>query len=209
VSVRITTIISGDSRCLNYTIGPLTAFSLASSIVQFIDFSQKIARLAKAFHDNYGELPADTARVSLMVQDIESLLRRLQTSPTSQNGSGDALQECTFSAVVVACASEAESFSNPLSSLKTAGHASGMASFLSTLKTLRHAGRIERCEASLQKYRSAISTRLAQASYERQYVATGLVCSVARLMSAGSTCARSSIAINMSQRMARKESWIQ
>jgi len=143
---------------------PLSAIGLASAIVQFVDFSIKIAELTHAFYKNHGELPRDISRVKLVVDDLVPLLQRLKQTQTSTNGAAQAEK---FGLLVAASLKEAKSFTQILEKLTVSDRHSGFDSFRAALNAFRKLGKIQGIERSLEGYRSAITLHLAEATLGR------------------------------------------
>ena len=143
----------------------LAALSLASNIVQLVDFSIKIGELTRSFRKNCGKLPSDLQRVENLISDLVPIAERLQHATyTSTNA---LLREQTFVSLLSRCVSEAEDFKDLLDSFKTASR-TGWSSFISALKTTRNAGKIDKIEKALEGYKSALTLRIAEASMAKQ-----------------------------------------
>lgn len=145
----------------------IAALSLASNITQLVEFGIRIGELTQHFRDNCGELPKDLQRVVILVNDIVPITRRLQAASTSS--SNPLLQEQSLIPLVAGCEREAHDLRLLLESLKTARQ-SGWQSFILALKTNRKAGRIRKIEKALEKYKTSMALRLAEASLAKQYV---------------------------------------
>ena len=147
---------------------PLTALGLASNIVQFIDFSIKIAELTKEFKDAASGLPKDLDRIAIIVDDLAALARRLQQSQTGTTATVTLPQAQKFGLILQGCVKEAETFQKLLLSLKATGRHNGWASFWSALKSVRKGGEIKGIESALESYKSQITLRLQEEALLKQ-----------------------------------------
>ncbi|SLM41150.1 hypothetical protein LPUS_12075 [Lasallia pustulata] len=139
---------------------PLTALVLASNIVQFVDFSIKIAELSKEFKDAVSGLPKDLERIAITVDDLAALVRRLQQSQIGSTATVTFPQTQKYGLILQGCVKEAEIFEKLLLSLKATGRHKGWASFWAALKSVRKGGEIKGIESSLEGYKSQITLRL-------------------------------------------------
>lgn len=145
----------------------IAALSLASNIIQSIEFVVKINALTQHFRENCGELPKDLQRIGNLVNDILPIAQRLQDA--SASSSNPLLQEQTLLPVVTGCRREANDFQLLLNSLKSTSQP-GRKSFLLSLDTTRKAGRVQRIKSALERYKTSMTLRLTDASLAKQYV---------------------------------------
>jgi hypothetical protein len=136
---------------------PLTAISLASAVVQFVDFSVK---LVSAGHELYekGSLANNNA-VEQITQDIAHLAEELgaHRPPSAKQPSQDeiALQELAGS-----CKKLAEEMMAVLKTLKIQEPKNGLEIIRKSLRSMRKKGKIQNIEQRLGKIRDELSLRL-------------------------------------------------
>lgn len=143
---------------------PFSALTVATAVVQFVDFGIKITELTRGFYKNHGELPHDIARVKLIVDDLVPLIQRIRQTQDGQDSVFESIREEKFAALLTASVKEAKSFTDILSTLNVTDKHKGTGSFRAALRTFRKAGEIERIEKALEGYRLAILLHLTEAT---------------------------------------------
>jgi len=145
----------------------IAALSLASNVIQLVEFGIKISELTHHLREHCGELPKDLQRVETLINYIVPISQRLQDASISS--SNQLLQEQTLVPLLEGCRHEANQFQFLLDSLKVTSQ-SGWKSFLLALKTTRKAGKLRNIEKALESYKTSMTLRLADASLAKQYV---------------------------------------
>jgi hypothetical protein len=136
---------------------PLTAISLASAVVQFVDFSVK---LVSAGHELYekGSL-ANNNEVEQITQDIAHLAEELgaHRPPSANPPSQD---EIALQQLAGSCKELAEEMMTVLETLKVQKPKSGLEIVRKALRSMRKKGKIQNIEKRLGKIREELNLRL-------------------------------------------------
>lgn len=132
----------------------LAASGLASSIVSFIDFSVKLAKLIKDFYDAHGELPKDLRKCQGLVDEFSGWIRDLQVRQTNKM-TVPTKAEAALQGAVDRCASECQNLIRIYTDLiPMNGQASvvrgRISDFKLALKAMRTDERIKRAQQSLE-----------------------------------------------------------
>ncbi|KAH7409565.1 hypothetical protein BKA64DRAFT_400156 [Cadophora sp. MPI-SDFR-AT-0126] len=136
---------------------PLTSISLASAVVQFVDFSVK---LVSAGHELYeqGSL-ADNDEVEKITQDLANLTEELgadRPAPAQQLSQ----DEIAIKQLAGSCKELAEEMLAVLTTLKGQKPKSGLETVRKSLRSMRKKGKIQDIEKRLGKIRDELNLRL-------------------------------------------------
>jgi len=136
---------------------PLSAISLAGAVVQFVNFS---VRLASAGHELYekGSL-ANNDAVEQITLDIAHLAEELgaHRPPASKHPSQD---EIALQQLASSCKELAEEMMAVLKTLKVQEPKNGLEVVRKSLRSMRKKGKIQNIEKRLDKIRDELSLRL-------------------------------------------------
>jgi len=136
---------------------PLTAISLASAVVQFVDFSVK---LVSAGHELYekGSL-ADNDEVEQITQDLANLTEELGADrpAAAKQLSQD---EIAIKKLARSCKELADDMLAVLTTLKAQKSESGLETVRKSLRNMRKKGKIQDIEKRLGKIRDELNFRL-------------------------------------------------
>ena len=140
---------------------PLSAFSLASSIVQIIDFSIKLIEHGHELYDK-GAL-AKNSELEQATEDLTLLSEALASSPKlgldgkqiPYNSDEVALQELAQS-----CQTLGQELLSILETLKPQKPRNGIESFRKAVKAIEKSGKIESLERRLSKLQDQVNTRI-------------------------------------------------
>ena len=137
---------------------------LASSIITFVEFGVKLARLTKQVYDAHGELPKDLQKCQSIVDEFSDWIRNLKTR---QDGVNLPLSHCELSLknALDHCVNDCDEllriFENLLSNATP-----GKASFKLVLRAMRKEGRMEKVQRSLEYHKNELRLRIAERTME-------------------------------------------
>ncbi|KAI1379675.1 hypothetical protein F4677DRAFT_407214 [Hypoxylon crocopeplum] len=138
---------------------PISAAGLASSIITFVDFTIKFAKLAKQVHEAHGALPADLRQCQSILDEFSQWIRNLQTrqatSPQADRNLSSAIDHC-----VEDCNDLLDIFQAILPS--TGQRQGKLVSLKTAVKALRSEGRIKRVQKSLETHKNELRLRIAE-----------------------------------------------
>ena len=145
---------------------PVSASSLASSIVTFVDFTYKVGKRTYELSRMTGELPPDIQKCKDVVEILARATTRMHTelSPNNTICPATAL-DADLSQLFEQCTKITETF------LDLLGELSSARSFSKVLKIIRKEGRLQRIHDALDKHLIEIMYLLSsQASLQRQEI---------------------------------------
>ena len=136
---------------------PLTAISLASSVVQFVDFSVKLVSTGHELYEK-GSL-ANNDEVERITQDLAHLAEELGADrpPSAKQPSPD---EIALQNLAGSCKELADEMMDVLKTLKVQKTKSGLEIVRKSLKSMRKKGKIQDIEKRLEKIRDELNLRL-------------------------------------------------
>ncbi|KAL8842262.1 MAG: hypothetical protein Q9170_000588 [Blastenia crenularia] len=136
---------------------PLTAISLASAIVQFVDFSIKIVSQIQEIYQSASGATRENVTISEITEDIKVLNHNIwsNTNPLQLQASEMALQRLAES-----CETEADALLLVLAELKVPPDASHWLSFKKAIKGARQKGKVQELETRLGKLQKQANSRL-------------------------------------------------
>ena len=139
------------------------AAGLASSIVTFFEFSIRLARLTKSFHDAYGDLPIDLRQCQRLVDDLTSWVQDVQARrkavlvPTVPTRNEMALEKAIRD-TLVDCEQVETLFKDllPKPPLTTSPRKKVLAKMKSALRLMRKEGRINQAIAVVEARKNSL-----------------------------------------------------
>ena len=134
---------------------PITALSLASTILTFVDYAHKIVTGTYEIYQSVSGVTEDNAHVDIIVSDFNDIATDLVTTVPGKSPNEIALKDL---------ASKCEAISGRLlallNSLKVSGHCTTWKSLKAKIKSMRKENEILSIEKQLGDYRGQILTRL-------------------------------------------------
>lgn len=140
---------------------PLTAISVASAVVQFVDFGTKLVSKGKEYYRSAEGVLADHAEQSAVSSKLSELTNRLSKS-ISLHGSGRKLShaEAALLEVTEDCMRTSDDFIIALDGLKVAGPHRKWKSFRQALKSVWKKEGLQATEAKLDRLRQQVIIHL-------------------------------------------------
>ncbi|KAK0110315.1 hypothetical protein ONS96_001932 [Cadophora gregata f. sp. sojae] len=136
---------------------PLTAISLASAVVQFVDFSVKLVSAGHELYDK-GSL-ANNDEIEQITQDLAHLTEELgadRPTPAKQLSQ----DEIAIKQLASSCKELADEMLEVLTTLKLQKPESGLETVRKSLRSMRNKGKIQDIEKRLGKIRDELNLRL-------------------------------------------------
>ncbi|KAE9364398.1 hypothetical protein N431DRAFT_488965 [Stipitochalara longipes BDJ] len=145
---------------------PLTALSVAASVVQFVDFTFKVLSDAHQLYEN-GELSVHE-QTSKVAHDLASFSRQLRKSIRDQNSTAALTEnELELDLLCRECASLSSELITKLENLKPPARGHPWESVGHALKSMWSRKDLNEVEVKLSKYRDAMNSRLLGSLRER------------------------------------------
>jgi hypothetical protein len=134
---------------------PITAISLASSILTFIDFANKIVTGTYEVYQSRSGATAENAHVDIIVEDLSEI-----TSDLCTNVPGKTKNEIALKSLASKCEVVSTKLQVLLNDLKVTGDHTTWKSLKAQIKSLRKRDDVLSMEKQLGDYRAQILTRL-------------------------------------------------
>lgn len=134
---------------------PITAISLASSLITFVDFAGKIVTGTYEVYNSTSGTTVENAHVDTIIGDLKEVAADLETDVLGQSKHERALRDLAFK-----CDKVADELLRLLDRIKSDSSQSTWKSLKATLISLRKQKEITGLEKQLNDYRSQILTRL-------------------------------------------------
>jgi len=134
---------------------PVTALSLASSILTFIDFANKIITGTSEVYQSVSGATAENAHIDIIVKDLNEITDDLSTSLPGRTNNEKALKDLASKCELVSGRLQAL-----LDGLKVSGDHTTWKSLKAKIKSMRKEKEILSMEKQLGDYRAQILTRL-------------------------------------------------
>jgi N-terminal domain on NACHT_NTPase and P-loop NTPases len=141
----------------------LAAAGLASSIITFIEFGVKLAKLTKQVYDAHGELPKDLQKCQSIVDEFSDWVRNLKTRQDTALPPSHC--EHSLKRALDECINDCDELLGIFENLLSKGTA-GKASFKLVLRAMRKEGRIEKAQKSLENHKNELRLRIAERTME-------------------------------------------
>lgn len=136
---------------------PLTAISLASAIVQFVDFSLKIVSQTQEIYQSASGATRENVTISEITEDIKALNHNIWSSTNNlQLGPS----EMALHRLVESCETEADALLLLLAELKVPPDASRWVSFKKAIKGARQRGKVQELETRLGNLQRQVNSRI-------------------------------------------------
>ncbi|KAK4444466.1 hypothetical protein QBC34DRAFT_282585, partial [Podospora aff. communis PSN243] len=147
---------------------PLTAISLATNIISFIDFSWNLLTGSKELHESGRQTTKENARISHIVDDLaEFALDLAQDDP--HGNQPKSRHERALSLLASECHSLSKELAAILEKLRmTSGKNSRWRSLKTTWESMRRSDEIASIESRLNRYRDQLNIRLLGLMSDRQ-----------------------------------------
>jgi hypothetical protein len=144
----------------------IAAAGLASSVMTFLDFGIKLAKLTKQVYDAQGELPKDLQNCQSTVDEFSKWIQNLQMIQ-SKNGAqlneADEALEKAIDHCVDDCEDLLKIFQDLLPGPVPAGSKQGRASnFRTALRAMRRDGRIKKAQKNLETHKNELRLHIAE-----------------------------------------------
>ena len=137
---------------------PLTALSIACSVIQIVDFGCKLVSQTQEVYQAANGGTKDNVTESDIVNDIKTLYRELAKKDDDFQRSSD--DDIALGKLVDACNREATSLLELLAGLEAPKGATKWVSFMKAIKIARKRGQVEGIETRLRKIQRQIDSRL-------------------------------------------------
>lgn len=138
---------------------PLTALSVASSVVQFVDFGIKLVTEGYELYEKGGLLQND--EIELVTKDLTRLTKNLAAKPSFERNysvvSGD---ERELQNLASSCQQLGDQLLSLLASLKPRQPQSGLESFRKAVRSMRKRGTVTDIEKRLERFQKQLVTHL-------------------------------------------------
>ena len=151
------TAYSGERHLLTM-LDPLTALSVASSVIQLVDFGCKLVSESQEIYHSASGATRDNVTNREIAEDISLLYRDLIRKNQAFQRLGPDYQ--ALGKLVDSCIGEAEALSKFLEELKVPPDAKQWKSFKTAIKSARKRGRVKDIETRLIKIQRQINSRL-------------------------------------------------
>ena len=140
---------------------PLSALSLAGTVVQFVDFTIKILDKGRQIYKSADGSTAEHEDLNAITNDLIGLNERLKSSMHSRRAVKQlSLDEQALEGVASDCSSIAQELLDQLQKLKLQGKKTKMKSLHQTLKNVWNKGNLEELEDRLARYREELEVHL-------------------------------------------------
>ena len=137
---------------------PLTALSLAASVVQFVEFGGKLISKSHEIYISTNGATKENATIGEVTADIKSISRRLVKQSDTIHGSSP--DEVELTNLANSCEELADDLLRLLANLKVAPGASKWEAFKKAVLTARKEGHVQDLEKRLGKVRKQVTSRL-------------------------------------------------
>ena len=137
---------------------PLTALSIASSVIQIVDFGCKLVSETQEIYSSASGATKDNVTSREITKDIKLLYQDLVRKNQAFQRLGP--DDIALGKLVDSCAGEAEALMKLLEELKVSPDAKQWKSFKSAIKSARKKGKVNEIETRLFKIQRQINSRL-------------------------------------------------
>ncbi|KAH7145540.1 hypothetical protein B0J13DRAFT_607193 [Dactylonectria estremocensis] len=151
---------------------PISALSLASNIVQFIDFSSKLIKTAAEVRRSASGATGELDDVAAMGENLQLLLRGLRTPRVPASAPEDAQR---LAALASKCGSVCMELETLVKKIKRKGSTSGAGGFRVAWRVMNQSGKLTSLEKRLDSYRSQILSHIVVMMSESQSATHGLI----------------------------------
>ncbi|KAH0534061.1 hypothetical protein FGG08_007340 [Glutinoglossum americanum] len=144
----------------------IAAAGLASSVVTFLEFGIKLAKLTKQVHDAQGELPKDLQKCQSTVDEFSEWIRNLQTRQ-SKNGAPSSDADEALKKAIDYCVTDCEDLLRILQdllpgSVPASGKQGRASNFKTALRAMRQDGRIKKAQKNLETHKNELRLCIAE-----------------------------------------------
>ena len=136
---------------------PLTAISLASAIVQFVDFSIKIVSQTQEIYQSASGATRENVTIGEITQDIKDIYQNVTRNVSSRQPQTN---DMALLRLAESCEREADALLLILAELKVPPGASHWTSFRKAIKSARQKGKVQELETRLGKLQKQANSRL-------------------------------------------------
>jgi hypothetical protein len=147
---------------------PATATGLASSIITFLDYSIRLARLTKQVYEARGELPKDLKECQFIVDEFSGWIRDLK-SKQSGKGQLSSYHDQSLTSAIEHCADDCNELLQiyqdllPKDSQSSLGGKPDIASsFKTVIRAMRREGRIQKVQKRLEIHKNELRLHIAE-----------------------------------------------
>ncbi|KAL9606948.1 MAG: hypothetical protein Q9167_008086, partial [Letrouitia subvulpina] len=144
---------------------PLTALSLASAIVQFVDFGIKIISETQEIYQSASGATQENVTIGQITQDVKDLS---QNVTMNQNVHQAQTYDPLLIKLAESCEGEAVALLSILNELKVPLGASHWTSFKKAIKSARQKGTVQGLEARLDKLQKQVNSRILSMMNDQQ-----------------------------------------
>jgi len=138
---------------------PLTALSVAGTIVQFVDFSSKLLAKSREIYESASGASIDNNQLEAIAKDLEGLNARLRKPLPSQQSLGE--YDISLVKLGEQCAGVAAELIHALEELKVRGTTHlRWKSFRKALKSVRKREEVEAITLRLQNFREELNLHI-------------------------------------------------
>ena len=150
---------------------PFTALSVASAVIQFVDFGCKLTSQTQEMYHSASGASKTNVTIEEITEDIRSLTQNLVKKSNSIQF--PSLDDIALGKLVQLCQQEAEELLRVLVGLRVLpGAVTKWVSFRKAIKSVRQKERIGEIEARLRKIQKQIDSRI---QFMMRYVFAGLL----------------------------------
>jgi hypothetical protein len=143
------------------SVDPLTALSVAGTIVQFVDFGTKLISRSKELYQSVDGALGVNKELEKIVEDLSKLLVKLQRPVRLKNtSSGNDLDEDALESLCTACRNVANEMLKRLEGLKVNGNNGRWKCFGKALKSAWSRHELETLRRRLLAFENALRTRV-------------------------------------------------
>lgn len=135
---------------------PLTALSLASAIVQFLEFSIKIISQTQEIYQSASGTTQENVTIGQITQDVRDLSQNVTKNRNEQAQTYD----IELMRLAESCEKEADALLLIVNGLKVPPGASHWTSFKKAIKGARQKGTVKRLDNSLNRLQKQVNSRI-------------------------------------------------
>ncbi|MCJ1381965.1 hypothetical protein MMC17_005077 [Xylographa soralifera] len=155
---------------------PFTALSLAGTVVQFVDFGNKLIKEgSELYHSASGALSVNAELENITV-NLKAVTKKLETpSPTNTRSTETTKETEALRSLAESCSEAADELLKVLEDLKVKGANRQWQSFRQALRSSHKKDQIRKIEKKLDKLQQMLNTRLIAMMSDQQSSVTSLL----------------------------------
>ncbi|MCJ1285389.1 hypothetical protein MMC26_004729 [Xylographa opegraphella] len=155
---------------------PFTALSLASTVLQFVDFGSKLIKEGSELYHSADGASSANAELEKIAVNLKELTKKLETSSQTETGSTENTEETdALKSLAESCSEAADELLNVLADLKVKGTNWQWQIVRQALRSSHKKGKISKMKKRLGELQKMLNTRLIVMMSDQQFSVISLL----------------------------------